>query len=241
MVRSEAKHGPSKSRVFGRMFSLVVCQSLLMGCASGLVNTPGPAWEGNDYVPENPAAATAGPPAEAAQGSAAATANEPASPVVIDNRGRAAGKMMFQARRDLDLSGPGFSLRHVGAHPQAVGASAGASEGLRGEGGRITGQVCGQAVDVQVLHMGDHVSLAGALGGVDAALAVEDRAGGRYITGTLGPAEVDLRLLQPRGEKWQAHGWVGAQRLDVSLVGAASALPAADVGVVAALLPACPQ
>lgn len=94
--------------------------------------------------------------------------------------------------------GQPYTVRHRGAHPRPGGASA----GLRGPGGRISGIVCGADVSFEVEHQGDHIQLTGfadpgAAGqeAVDSHLRVEDRDGRRLIQGQIGTRTVDVSLL----------------------------------------------
>jgi hypothetical protein len=104
--------------------------------------------------------------------------------VVIDGR--------QVSRQQLQFTGWPYGLRHRDAHP---GGAAGASTGLRGDGGTITGRVCGVDVLYQVEHRGEAVQLVGTLDNeFPAQLRVDDRDGSAHITGALATKVVDLRV-----------------------------------------------
>jgi hypothetical protein len=105
-------------------------------------------------------------------------------PVVIDGR--------TVPRLQLDLTGWPYALRHHDAHPRG---DRGASAGLRGAGGSITGRVCGVDVYYEVEHQGDAVQLVGTLDReLPSQLRIDDRDGGPHITGALATKVVDLRV-----------------------------------------------
>ena len=105
-------------------------------------------------------------------------------------------------RLDMDFVGQPFVVRVSGAHPQPGSPSG----GLRGYGGRISGNVCGLDLTYDVQHEGDHTTMVGFLddGTLDSHLTVRDVGGvSRQITGTLDGkgtgVNLDLRYNHIRG------------------------------------------
>ena len=86
---------------------------------------------------------------------------------------------------------------------------------LAANGARVTGQVCGMDLDLDVKHQGDGVALSGFLDGkFPVHLAARDEAGGRAITGGLGTAAGDAAVdLHVRADK--LDGRVGFRRFDL--------------------------
>lgn len=149
-------------------------------------------------------------------------------------------------------TGQPFDVRHLGAHPQPGGASS----GVRGYGGRITGNVCGLDIDYEVQHQGDHTRVSGFIdsGYFNSELSVRDQGGQRSITGTLGAAagystvDLQLRSNELRGKvgsreyqlTQEGDQLVGTVRIGTNLTVRARltgrdalwTLPAADQGAV---------
>src|SRR6185312_5131108 len=106
-------------------------------------------------------------------------------------------------RLDMDFVGQPFVVRVSGAHPRPGSPSG----GLRDNGGRISGNVCGLDITYDVAHDGDRTRLTGFVdeNQSDSHLEVKDVEGvSRQITGTLdsksGTAvNLDLRKNAIRG------------------------------------------
>lgn len=124
-------------------------------------------------------------------------------PPVVDNHN---GKMSYMPRRDLELTGHPYALQHRGAHPQPGGASG----GVRGPGGEISGTHCGAQVMLQVEHQGDHVAVAGAVDRELVRLRMVERAGQRFIEGVIGTRSVEISLSQEG-----ISGHIGASLYDL--------------------------
>jgi hypothetical protein len=158
------------------------------------------------------------------------------------------------ARPTLRFSGRPYRITHHSAHPRPRGPSS----GLQGEGGRISGQVCGLDVSYHVSHQGDHVQLLGRIaGGAPSWIEVRDEQRGRSIRGTIGQWPVALRLAAT-GVEGDVGGWrvqlrnvrdaladlvifPGGARSAVGLTGRGALwdMPAADQGAVLPLMMAC--
>lgn len=166
-----------------------------------------------------------------------------------------------------EFVGQPYSIRHRDAHPRPGGASS----GLRGPGGTITGVLCGAGVVFEVEHAGDHVQLTGFIdtepgAGIGVQMTVKDVSGQRVILGQLGTRVIDLRLrpnqivggvgsggtalegLDLRQEGDELKGEVHlrrneAQTIHIRLTGrdALWALPPADQAIVVPMLLACLQ
>jgi hypothetical protein len=98
-------------------------------------------------------------------------------------------------RLDLDYIGQPFVVRVSSAHPQPGSPSG----GLRGFGGRVSGNVCGLEITYDVQHDGDKTRLTGFIddGAFESSLEVRDQGLSRLITGRLtdrgGGVSLDLR------------------------------------------------
>jgi hypothetical protein len=86
-------------------------------------------------------------------------------------------------RLDLDYIGQPFVVRVSNAHPQPGSPSG----GLRGFGGRVSGNVCGLEVTYDVQHDGDRTRLTGFIddGAFVSSIEVKDEGMSRLITGRL--------------------------------------------------------
>jgi hypothetical protein len=99
------------------------------------------------------------------------------------------------SRLDLDYVGQPFAIRASNAHP-VPGSPSG---GLHGNGGRVSGNVCGIDLTYDVEHDGDKTRLTGFLddASFQSALEVRDEGVSRKITGRLtdrtGGVSLDLR------------------------------------------------
>jgi hypothetical protein len=99
-------------------------------------------------------------------------------------------------RLDIDYIGQPFVVRVSAAHPEPGSPSG----GLRGFGGRVSGNVCGLEVTYDVQHEGDKTRLTGFVddGTFESTLEVKDSGVSRLITGHLterggGGVSLDLR------------------------------------------------
>lgn len=124
-------------------------------------------------------------------------------PPVVDNHN---GKMAYLPRKDMELTGHPYALQHHGAHPQPGGASS----GVRGPGGEISGTHCGAQVMLQVEHQGDHVAVAGSVDREVVRLRMVERGGQRFIHGVIGPRSVEISL-SPEG----ISGHIGSSLYDL--------------------------
>jgi hypothetical protein len=99
------------------------------------------------------------------------------------------------SRLDLDYIGQPFVVRVSGAHPDPGSPSG----GLKGNGGRVSGNVCGLDITYDVEHVGDKTRLTGFIddGSFESSLEVKDSGVSRLITGRLtdhgGGVSLDLR------------------------------------------------
>lgn len=117
-------------------------------------------------------------------------------------------------RLNLEYQGQPYALRHLNAHPQPGGASSGVKE----QGGRITGVICGSDVDLNVTHAGDHVELYGVVENQhQATLQIAQTQGFHTITGSIAFREVRLELYGDR-----LRGFIG--RCPVEMVQEGDAL-----------------
>ena len=119
------------------------------------------------------------------------------------------------ARLDLDYFGQPFVVRMSAAHPKPGSPSG----GLKGFGGRISGNVCGLDVTYDVAHEGDHTHLTGFIddGQLQSNIDVKDvEKLSRQISGTLdskgGGVNLDLR-------KNHINGNVGLREFHLARVG----------------------
>jgi hypothetical protein len=98
-------------------------------------------------------------------------------------------------RLDLDYIGQPFVVRVSSAHPDPGSPSG----GLRGSGGRVSGNVCGLEITYDVQHDGDRTRLTGFIddGAFESSIEVKDSGVSRLITGRLtdhgGGISLDLR------------------------------------------------
>lgn len=98
-------------------------------------------------------------------------------------------------RVDLDFIGQPFVVRVSNAHPEPGSPSG----GLRGFGGRVSGNVCGLEITYDVQHDGDATRLTGFIddGAFQSSIEVKDSGVSRLITGRLtdhgGGISLDLR------------------------------------------------
>lgn len=118
-------------------------------------------------------------------------------------------------RIDLDYIGQPFVVRVTGAHPRPGSPSG----GLRDNGGRISGNVCGLDITYDVQHNGDHTHLTGFVddGSTMSTLDVKDVENlSRQIVGTLDSkgAGVNLDL-----RKNHINGNVGLREFHLARVG----------------------
>lgn len=115
------------------------------------------------------------------------------------------------ARVNVEYGGQPYALRHLNAHPQPGGPSSGVKE----QGGRITGMVCGSDVDVTVKHVGDHVELYGVVENQHmTTLQVAETEGFHTITGSIAFREVKLQLFGDR-----LRGFIGRCPVDMKQEG----------------------
>ena len=115
-------------------------------------------------------------------------------------------------RLDMDFVGQPFVIRVSGAHPKPGSPSG----GLRGFGGRISGNICGLDVTYDVQHEGDKTRLTGFVDEKqsDSRLEVRDVEGvSRQITGTLDSESGTAVNLDLR--KNAIHGNVGLRQFDL--------------------------
>lgn len=89
-------------------------------------------------------------------------------------------------------TGDPYVVTHMNAHPRP-------HNGLEDHGGRVTGPICGNDVDYEVKHLGDHIEMNGFVDGqFPSTIEIRDVGGERLITGNLGTGAgesvVDLRL-----------------------------------------------
>lgn len=161
-------------------------------------------------------------------------------------------------RLEMDFVGQPFVVRVSGAHPRPGGASS----GLRGYGGHVSGNVCGLDLTFDVQHVGDHIVLQGFLddGEFDSHLVVRDVQGvSRQITGTLDSrglgVNLDLRVNSIRGNVGlrqfdlgrNGDRYIGSVRITQAVVASATVngaaalweLPAAAQGAVLPALLTC--
>lgn len=118
-------------------------------------------------------------------------------------------------RLDMDFVGQPFVVRVSGAHPKPGSPSG----GLRADGGRVSGNVCGLDLTFDVQHEGDKTVLTGFLddGTLDTKLEVHDVDNiSRVITGTLDSkgtgVNLDVRYNHIRGN-------VGLRQFDLGRSG----------------------
>lgn len=95
-------------------------------------------------------------------------------------------------RQTLKYTGDPYSVTHLAAHPRP-------HNGLEDHGGRITGPICGNDVDFEVKHEGDHIAMNGFVDAhFSSVLEVKDQNGERIISGNFGTGAgssvIDLRL-----------------------------------------------
>jgi hypothetical protein len=115
-------------------------------------------------------------------------------------------------RLDMDFVGQPFVVRVSGAHPKPGSPSG----GLRDNGGRLSGNICGLDVTYDIQHEGSHTHVTGFIDeqSGDSKLDVKDIDGvSRQITGTLDTrsgtgVSLDLR-------KNSVHGQVGLRRFEL--------------------------
>src|SRR5579863_6590586 len=83
-------------------------------------------------------------------------------------------------RVDLDYVGQPFAIRSSNAHPEPGSPSS----GLKGSGGRVSGNVCGLEITYDVQHEGDKTRLTGFIddGSFESNLEVRDKGVSRLIT-----------------------------------------------------------
>jgi hypothetical protein len=111
----------------------------------------------------------------------------PLGPVLID------GQMV--PRQQLALSGQPYMVHHSDAYPRPGRPSG----GVRANGGRISGVVCGESIEFHVDHAGDRVHVRGFLGHeYQAELDIADPDGFTTISGNLAYREVRLNLFANR-------------------------------------------
>lgn len=114
-------------------------------------------------------------------------------------------------RLSLQYSGQPYALRHLNAHPQPGGPSSGVKE----QGGRITGMICGSDVDVTVTHAGDHVELYGVVENQHTTtLQIAETQGFHTISGSIAFREVKLQLFGDR-----LRGFIGRCPIDMQQEG----------------------
>ena len=114
-------------------------------------------------------------------------------------------------RKNLEYGGQPYAVRHLNAHPQPGGPSSGVKE----QGGRITGMICGSDVDVTVKHAGDHVEIYGVVENQHTTtLQIAETEGFHTITGSLAFREVKLQLFGDR-----LRGFVGRCPIDMKQEG----------------------
>ncbi|MBL9003483.1 MAG: hypothetical protein JNJ46_04500 [Myxococcales bacterium] len=114
-------------------------------------------------------------------------------------------------RQNLEYGGQPYAVRHLNAHPQPGGPSSGVKE----QGGRITGMICGSDVDVTVTHAGDHVELYGVVENQHTTtLQIAETQGFHTISGALAFREVKLELFGDR-----LRGYIGRCPVDMQQEG----------------------
>lgn len=110
-------------------------------------------------------------------------------------------------RLNVQYTGQPYAVRHLNAHPEPGGASSGVKE----QGGRITGVICGSDVDLNVTHAGDHVELYGLVENQhQTTLQIAQTSGFHTITGSIAFREVKLELYGDR-----LRGFVGRCPVDM--------------------------
>lgn len=103
--------------------------------------------------------------------------------------------------------GQPFHITHSGAHPRPGSPSGGVS----GDGGEITGNVCGVSMNLGVRHEKDHVEVSGFVDGQhQMEVAIREVDGYRKIAGNMAFHTVDLSLFGDR-----IIGWIGHCRVDM--------------------------
>jgi hypothetical protein len=113
----------------------------------------------------------------------------PMGPVLIDGQP--------VPRQQLEFSGQPYAIHHYDAYPRPGRPSG----GLKAEGGRITGVVCGAAIEFHVNHAGDRVSVSGFTDNeYQTELEIADSNGYTTIIGNLAYREVRLNLFANRLE-----------------------------------------
>ncbi len=96
-------------------------------------------------------------------------------------------------------------------HPQPGGPSSGVKE----QGGRITGMICGSDVDVTVTHAGDHVELYGVVENQHTTtLQIAETHGFHTITGSVAYREIQIQLFGDR-----LRGFIGRCPFDMTQEG----------------------
>lgn len=97
-------------------------------------------------------------------------------------------------RTTMEFVGNPYSIRHTAAHPRPGSPSG----GVTGDGGTITGTVCGADIQYHVSHNGDHVRVNGFVN-MDWSMTLEIReepSGARHILGGLSNFPVDVTLAE---------------------------------------------
>lgn len=127
----------------------------------------------------------------------------PLGPVMVD------GQMV--PRVQAQFVGSPYSVRQLDAHPKPGSPSS----GLRVEGGRITGVVCGADIEYRVEHAGDKVVLSGIIDNrFNARVEIKETLGFHTITGSIAYREVGLQLFGDR-----LKGFVGRCPVDLKAEG----------------------
>lgn len=105
----------------------------------------------------------------------------PAGPVIIDG--------VPTPRTTTEYVGRPYSIRHTDAYPRPGSPSG----GLKSDGGRIAGTVCGADIQFHVSHNGDHVRVSGFINNEQSVtLEIREANGIRRIQGGLGNFAVDV-------------------------------------------------
>lgn len=160
-------------------------------------------------------------------------------------------------RQRIELKGNPYAIRHIDAHPRPGGPSS----GLKAQGGRITGVVCGTDIEYSVEHTGDFIELTGVLDNqLQSRLRiVEGNDGVRGIAGNVATREVKIQFSKDwlsgsvgrcphefasqadAGDALLAHVTGRGQKMTVRLNGAKELwqMPAADQAAVLPLMLLC--
>lgn len=109
-----------------------------------------------------------------------------AGPVILDG--------VPTPRTTMEFVGNPYSIRHSAAHPRPGSPSG----GIHGDGGTITGTICGADIQYQVQHNGDHIRVSGFVNTEwSMTLQVsEEPSGVRHILGGLSNFPVDVTLAE---------------------------------------------